>query len=214
MKIDIKYVIIIVVLLIIIAYLLIAEPNNFAYHYNAGFLDPGGTADRLCNAWCGRMSGAVILCLLTGAGYYYYDYKVYEINAATEIEIERIAAEAEQTKTLARPREKTRIIPFSASHTKLVHAGQIQLTDSLTMQKQDLIQFITESTRPDGIGLAISRWKNDMGWDQGKVESLLDYFASIGLVTDRTPGKACSYTGGFSAPELLKVISENAVEIG
>lgn len=213
MRINNKHVII-AVLLIIIAYLLITEPSGTVANYNAGFLDPGGTADRLCNAWCGRISGAFILSMLCGAGYYYYDYRMYAVEAQTEIERARIDAEMEQTRTLVEPQVKPRVIPFNSSQSTLIHSGTIRLTEALSIPKNDLIQFVTESVRDDGVGLVISKWKNDLGWDQSRLENLLDWLHQIGLITERSSGRSCEYTGKYSATELLKIISERAYEIG
>lgn len=159
-------------------------------------------------AWYARLMTIMLLIL---SGYIinlYHRYQEIVIDAYTEIEIARF--ESEGIQGILDPTEKTRVIPVNTQN-RVIQSGQIQLTNHLVMPKQQLVDFVTEST--NGFGLAISKWKSERGWDQKQLERLLDYMGELNLVTKRTNGVACIYTDAYRPEEVLKAISENAMYV-
>ena len=108
------------------------------------------------------------------------------------------------------PTQKAQIIPFNTKNT-VIHSGKVILTSNLELTKNQLADFAVRSINSD-IGLAISKWKKE-GWDQEIIERLLDFLWNIGLVTERTNGRACVYTGEYRPEHVLRVVTQNAISI-
>lgn len=96
--------------------------------------------------------------------------------------------------------------PFSNMPVK---EEQVRLLDNIYMDKNKVNDFIDTALKENGPGLAISQWKSQRKWLQEDVENLLDYLCELGFVTQRKAGVACSFTGDYSAGEIIKKISED-----
>lgn len=202
-----------VLLLLVIGYMAIdnASTTNDAraivYVNDIGTLNAGGTLDHLCSAWCGRIYAFGVLLLGFSVVYGYYSYRLAIIDAQVDIASYEADAKVAQTQTLVKEPDKpdVRIIPFN-TRTSVNSGSDIKLNETLTLPKSKLIEFISKSLDKDGPGLAIGRWKKE-GWDQVLVEGLLDYLSSIDIVTPRSNGRVCEYTGDYDLPDILRKIS-------
>ena len=162
--------------------------------------------------WALRMFSFILFIGSLWLGYAIYQYFALTEELAADVEIAKANAEIEQTRLLSTQKTKDRIIPVNTQvpRVPVFNDDQIQLTDSLSLTKEKLTEFITRSTQSD-IGLKISLWKKE-GWDQIVVEKLLDYLCVLGIVTPRENGRACEYVKPNIAPhEVLREISRATV---
>lgn len=168
-----------------------------------GFFGQNGVAEQVCNVWCNKLFAFVLVSFAGAIGYAFYSYHVIKVTYEHELR----KAEIEATRKIVNP-PSTRIIPVNSVPSRRVSNGLIQLTDDLVLSKNALIEFLSESIKPNGIGLTISKWKLERGWDQTTVEKLLDYLAKMQIITPRSNGRACEYLDkNISVIELLKKIS-------
>ena len=70
--------------------------------------------------------------------------------------------------------------------------------------RERALRFIERAMEPFGPGLAISKWKSMEKWPQSEVEEMLDYFASIGVITERQNGIACQWVSNFSIGQIAR----------
>jgi hypothetical protein len=202
------FIIIIIILVFIISFMLVSNDGGLndasavVYVGDAGFLNYKDTADHLCSVWCGRLFGFGVLMLGFTIAYMYYSYKFELLDAQTDIEIQRIEAQANP---LGVQERQIQIIPMN-TRRQVNNGDDIMLGDGIKINKKMLITFVTNSLEPDGPGLAIGKWKA-AGWDQKVVEDILDYMSTIGLVTERANGRACQYTGDYDSAYVLRTIA-------
>lgn len=77
------------------------------------------------------------------------------------------------------------------------------------IEKRRVIEFVTESLKSDGIGLVVSKWKNERKWDQTIVESILDYLSDLNMITPRQNGRACEWLDAYRPQDVLKRIADD-----
>ena len=177
--------------------------NMIVYVQDVGALNYGGSFDHLCSVWCGRVFGFGILALSFAIAYAHYSYRFTVVDAQFQLELAEI--QAKYPNENKKSQDNIRIIPFN-TRRQPIDKNQIVLNDNLTIDKKKLIEFVTESLRKNGLGLAIGKWKS-AGWDQKTIEEILDYMHSLNLVTARANGRACIYTGEYDSTYVLRKIA-------
>ena len=201
---------VITVLGLIISFLILNQPQCYPaiYEPTTGW-DRGSEIDIFFSVWGGRIFAFALLGLVAYIIKSFYDYVRTTSRDTTEIEIEK--EKTEQSRLAFEPTQRAQFIPFNTKNKIVYSSGKIKLTENLELTKDQLSSFVTNSIDGD-IGLTISRWKRE-GWEQEVLERLLDYLHSIELVTERTNGRACVYTGDYTPEYVLRVISQHAISI-
>lgn len=131
-----------------------------------------------------------------------YNLRKEEIQAEKEIELASLG--------VLKKRPDDRTILYNSPTSKVSTRGMIRLTEHLELPKQDLVDFIAGSMEKGGPGLSITQWKS-RGWDQTKVENLLDFMYELELITPRENGRACHYLRVTTPNEVLRIISLNSL---
>lgn len=65
-----------------------------------------------------------------------------------------------------------------------------QIIGDVVLSPEDIVDFVCESMRNSRLRLRIGDWKKMPGWDQRKVEAMIDFLSEAGLVTPRSRGRA------------------------
>lgn len=173
-----------------------------------GAFGKGQEVDQFWSVWGGRIVNLaflfVVLVVLPISAFRIYDQRMI---LKAEIEIARIQASVpviEPTPVIVRP---TTEIPIN--RPVLNNNDALVSVNGTRVYKSKLQDFISRSLTDNQMGLSIGQWKGN-GWSQPDLEKLLDFMASIGLVTPRQNGRACAYTRVFTPDEVLNAIYLNA----
>ena len=143
-----------------------------------------------------------------------YEMKQLEIEHAIHV-TERLRAESNLQASQPRPivhnsRGASPTNTADTTHDTIEREPVVVTRQGYEIAKRRVIEFVTESLKPNGVGLVVSRWKTEQHWDQAIVEQVLDYLYDLDLITQRQNGRACSWLrDDIASTQVLRIIAQD-----
>jgi hypothetical protein len=176
---------------------------------------PKETWQIVADYWFVRCLLGLIVFMLFASMYLWYAQ--YETTRRAAIDRDRYELEL-QHKQLDNERVQIeanipQVRPIITNRNVVRDEPKIKTSRGIEIEKRRVVEFVTESLRHDGIGLVVSKWKNDRKWDQAIVESILDYLSDLEFITPRQNGRACEWLDEYRTEDVLKEIANDQLPL-